>query len=170
MKNLIYIVVLLYAFTFSQNRVAPEFSASGQWFNSEAISLDSLKGKVVMIEIWTFGCYNCYRSIPTLRDFYSTYKSQGFEIIGVHSPEFDYEKDAKNVQEALTKHQVSWPVFQDNEFITWRAYGNRVWPSFYLIDKNGVIRYTHQGEISETFPRGIVALEQKIQDLLAETQ
>jgi thiol-disulfide isomerase/thioredoxin len=147
---------------------APDFIPSGDWFNSEALTLTDLKGQVVLIEMWTFGCYNCYRSIPTLRTFYDTYQKQGFEIIGVHRPEFDYEKDAANVQEALDKYQVTWPVFQDNEAKTWNAYDTRAWPTFYLLDKKGVIRYTHRGEISEKFPAGIAPLEEAIKTLLAE--
>jgi thiol-disulfide isomerase/thioredoxin len=148
--------------------LAPEFIPSGQWFNSNDITLSDLKGQVVLVEMWTFGCYNCYRSIPTLSNFYTTYKDQGFEIIGVHRPEFDYEKDVTHVQEALEKYQVTWPVFQDNESLTWNAYRTRAWPTFYLVDKNGMIRYTHRGEISEKFPAGIAPLEEAIQALLSE--
>jgi thiol-disulfide isomerase/thioredoxin len=150
-------------------QAAPEFIPSGQWFNSEALKLSDLKGKVVLVEMWTFGCYNCYRSIPTLRAFYDSYREQGFEIIGVHRPEFDYEEDATNVQEALVKYQVTWPVFQDNEAKTWNAYATKAWPTFYLVDKQGMIRYTHRGEISEKFPSGIAPLEEAIQELLAES-
>ena len=147
---------------------APEFIPSGQWFNSEGVTLAALKGQVVLVEMWTFGCYNCYRSIPTLRAFYDSYRNQGFEIIGVHRPEFDYEHDAANVQESLLKYQVNWPVFQDNDSKTWNAYGTRAWPSFYLVFKNGTIRYTHRGEISEKYPNGIAPLEDAIKMLLAE--
>ncbi len=160
----------MWAFLFSASAqvAAPEFIPSGEWFNSEALKLSDLKGQVVLVEMWTFGCYNCYRSIPTLRTFYDNYQKQGFEIIGVHRPEFDYEKDAANVQESLLKYQVTWPVFQDNDSKTWNAYGTNAWPTFYLVDKNGMIRYKHRGEISEKYPSGIAPLEEAIKTLLAE--
>jgi thiol-disulfide isomerase/thioredoxin len=170
MKHLIIIASLfVMGHTALAQTVAPEFTPSGQWFNSEGTSIADLKGQVVLVEMWTFGCYNCYRSIPTLRTFYETYHDQGFEIIGVHRPEFEYEYDAANVQASLFKYQVTWPVFQDNESKTWNAYGTSAWPTFFLVDKTGNIRYTHRGEISETYPTGIAPLEDAIQALLVET-
>ncbi len=171
LRNMIIIVAsfLLMGHNTLAQTAAPEFMPSGQWFNSEELSLGDLKGQVVLVEMWTFGCYNCYRSIPTLRAFYSNYRGQGFEIIGVHRPEFEYEREAANVQEALIKHQVTWPNFQDNEAKTWNAYGTNAWPTFYLVDKQGIIRYTHRGEISEKYPNGIAPLEDAIKMLLAES-
>lgn len=148
---------------------APEFQSSGEWFNSEPLSVTDLRGQVVLVEMWTFSCYNCYRSKPTLRAFYEQFKEDGFEIVGVHTPEFDHEKVAENVAKALIEHDVSWPVFQDNDFKTWRAYNNRAWPTFYLLDREGNIRYTHRGEISEKFPRGIEPLRDAIEELLNES-
>jgi thiol-disulfide isomerase/thioredoxin len=168
LRNVLIAGFLLMGPTILAQTAAPEFIPSGQWFNSEELSLADLKGQVVLVEMWTFGCYNCYRSIPTLRTFYDTYRNEGFEIIGVHRPEFEYEHDAANVQESLLKYQVTWPVFQDNEAKTWNAYGTRAWPTFFLVDKNGVIRYTHRGEISEKYPNGIAPLEDAIKALLAE--
>jgi thiol-disulfide isomerase/thioredoxin len=147
---------------------APDFTASGEWFNSEPLHIGDLRGKVTLVSMWTFGCNNSYNSIPTLSALYDSYKSQGLEIIGVHTPEFDYEKDAENVANALEKYTITWPVFQDNDYSTWNAYENNVWPKFYLVDKNGNIRYTHRGEISDRFPQGREPLEQAIQTLLAE--
>ena len=147
---------------------APDFIPGGEWFNSEPLSTQDLRGEVVLVEIWTFECYNCYRSIPTLRTFYDRYRDQGFEIVGVHTPEFAREKVAANVARALEQHGVTWPVFQDNDFATWRAYDNRVWPAFYLVDRAGIIRYVHRGEISETFPQGVAPLEAMVETLLAE--
>ena len=152
---------------FAQQK-APDFQPTGQWFNSEPLSLTDLRGKVVLVQMWTFTCYNCYRSLPTLREFYADFQDQGFEIVGVHTPEFEREKVADNVAEALEEHSVTWPVFQDNDFKTWRAYDNNAWPTFYLVDQEGTIRYRHRGEISEKFPRGIEPLRNAIQELLAE--
>ena len=167
MKKLLFLASLLASIGFAQ-KVAPEFQASGEWFNSEPLSISDLRGEVVLVEMWTFSCYNCYRSIPTLRGFYERYKDEGLEIIGVHTPEFEREKVAENVAAALEEHSVTWPVFQDNDFKTWRAYNNRAWPTFYLVDKAGVIRYAHRGELSDKFPAGIAPLEEAIQKLLAE--
>ena len=150
------------------NTPAPDFIPGGAWFNSEPLNIEDLRGEVVLVEMWTFECYNCYRSIPTLRGFYEDYQDQGFEIVGVHTPEFEREKVADSVAAALEQHNVTWPVFQDNDFATWRAYDNRAWPTFYLVDRAGTVRYVHRGEISEVFPQGIVPLREMIEKLLAE--
>jgi thiol-disulfide isomerase/thioredoxin len=174
MKTIIFVVLLLTAcaFTTAQQALAaqpaPDFTASGDWFNSQPLHIGDLRGSVVLVTMWTFGCNNSYNSIPTLKTFYETYQNAGLEIVGVHAPEFDYEKDATNVAKAIEKYGINWPVFQDNDHITWQAYENNVWPKFYLIDKAGNIRYTHRGEISERFPSGIQPLEQAIQALLNE--
>lgn len=148
---------------------APEFQPSGEWFNSEPLSVTDLRGKVVLVEMRTYTCYNCYRSKPTLRSFYKQFKDADFEIIGVHTPELEHEKFAENVAAALVEYDVTWPVFQDNDLKTWRAYNNRAWPTFYLLDRDGNIRFTHRGEISEKFPRGIEPLREAIEELLNES-
>ena len=124
---------------------APELSG-GAWLNSEPFRLGDLKGKVVLVEFWTFGCINCQHVIPAVRGWYNTYKDQGLVIVAVHTPEFDYEKDLNNVKEGLSRLDVPYPVVQDNDWKTWRAYRNRYWPAFYLVDKAGAIRYVHAGE------------------------
>ena len=124
---------------------APELSG-GAWLNSGPLKLGDLKGKVVLVEFWTFGCINCQHVIPAVRSWYNTYKDQGLAIIAVHTPEFDYEKDLNNVKEGLTRLDVPYPVVLDNDWTTWHAYRNRYWPAFYLIDKAGNIRYVHAGE------------------------
>jgi thiol-disulfide isomerase/thioredoxin len=124
---------------------APEL-AGGPWLNSEPLKLSDLKGKVVLVEFWTFGCINCQHVIPAVRNWYNTYKDQGLVIIGVHTPEFDYEKDLNNVKDGLTRLDVPYPVVLDNDWATWHAYRNRYWPAFYLVDKAGDIRYFHAGE------------------------
>ena len=159
MKHLsnLFIVVLVGSLALAQgvDTPAPDFIPGGEWFNSEPLSIEDLRGEVVLVEMWTFDCYNCYRSIPILQTFYERYGDHGFEIVGVHTPEFDHEKVAENVAAALEEHNVTWPVFQDNDFKTWRAYNNRVWPMFYLVDQAGMVRYIHRGELSEKFPKGI---------------
>lgn len=125
---------------------APEIIPGGQWFNSDAITLDSLKGKVVLVDFWTYTCINCIRTLPYLRDWYAKYENKGFVIIGVHTPEFEFEKNADNVKKAIADFNLKYPIVQDNNYATWTAYSNHYWPAKYLIDKNGKIRYTHFGE------------------------
>lgn len=126
---------------------APGFQGEQSWINSEPLELETdLKGKVVLIDFWTYTCINCIRTFPYLRDWYETYHDQGFEIIGVHSPEFEFEKIFDNVFMASEEYELRYPIVQDNDFKIWRAYNNRYWPAHYLIDKNGDIRYTHFGE------------------------
>lgn len=141
---------------------APEIIPGGVWFNSDPLTLKELKGKVVIIDFWTYSCINCQRTIPYLRNWYESYKDKGLVIIGVHSPEFEFEKNKDNVAQAITDFQLKYPVVQDNNFATWQAYNNRYWPAKYIIDKSGYVRYTHFGEgaYDET--------EQVIQELLQE--
>jgi peroxiredoxin len=145
---------------------APALLPGGDWFNSSATGLEGFRGKVVLINFWTHGCYNCNNSLPTLRDWYSQFKDKGFEIVGVHTPEFEYERVAQNVRQAIEREKITWPIVQDNESKTWRAYNNRYWPAFYLIDRDGVVRYVQSGEISSRFPGGIKTLKAQIEKLL----
>ena len=108
--------------------------------------LADLRGKVVLVEMWTFGCINCKHVIPTLRDWHAAYADQGLVIIGNHYPEFEHEKDLKNLKQAIADLDIHYAVTQDNDGTTWKAYENRYWPTLYLIDKNGHIRYEHIGE------------------------
>ena len=125
---------------------APEFVGVNRWLNSEPLTMEGLRGDVVLIDFWTYTCVNCIRTLPYLRDWHAKYADRGLSLIGVHTPEFEYEKVTENVINASEKQRVVWPVAQDNDFRTWRAYGNRYWPAKYLIDANGVVRYTHFGE------------------------
>lgn len=125
---------------------AAEIIAGGEWFNSKPLTLESLRGKVVVIDFWTYSCINCQRTLPYLRDWWTKYKDKGLVIIGVHAPEFEFEKDATNVKKAIADFKLTYPVVQDNNFATWRAYNNHYWPAKYFIDKEGYIRHTHFGE------------------------
>ena len=122
-----------------------------------------LKGKVVLIDFWTYTCINCIRTLPHVTGWYEKYKNSGLVVVGVHTPEFEFEKNTKNVEGAIAQYKINYPVAQDNDYQTWRAYDNHYWPAKYLIDKDGVIRYTHfgEGKYEET--------EEKIQELLKET-
>lgn len=125
---------------------APEIIPVGVWFNSPPLTLESLRGKVVIIDFWTYTCINCQRTFPYLRAWHEKYKDQGLVIIGVHSPEFEFEKSQNNLSQAIADFKLPYPIVQDNDFATWRAYDNQYWPAKYIIDREGNIRYTHFGE------------------------
>lgn len=124
---------------------APEIYATG-WINSESINISNQRGKVVLIDFWTYSCINCIRTLPYLKAWHEKYSAKGLVIIGVHTPEFEFEKDYNNVKSAVEKYELRYPIAQDNDYETWRAFGNRYWPRKYLIDKEGNIRYDHIGE------------------------
>ncbi len=171
--------------------IAPGFSKAGPWFNTDGLpgvtaggsaarsqtagsadstvpgsspplTLADLRGKVVIVDFWTYSCVNCIRTIPYLKEWYKTYKDKGLVIIGVHTPEFEFEKNSSNVQAAMKQLGVTWPVVQDNSYRVWNAYGNQYWPAHYFIDAKGHVRYFHFGE-------GDYATSEKvIQELLRE--
>lgn len=128
--------------------VAPGFDGGGAWVNSEPLDLAKLgaQGKVVLVDFWTFGCYNCRNTLPYIKQWWAKYKDQGLVIVGVHTPEFDSERDLANVQDAVKSQAIDWPVVQDNDYAIWKAYGNHYWPHFYLVDERGQIIYDHIGE------------------------
>lgn len=125
---------------------APEFPANLIWLNSDALTMKSLHGKPVLIDFWTYSCVNCLRTLPHVKNLYSTYKKLGLTVIGVHSPEFEFEKDEKNVRNAVEQFGVDYPVVLDNDFSIWNAFANRVWPHVFLIDARGTIVFDHAGE------------------------
>jgi len=145
---------------------APEFVAAGPWFNTTAaqpkLSLESLRGKVVLVDFWTYSCVNCVRTLPYLRAWYDAYKDKGLVIVGVHSPEFEFEKVSANVVRAMGDLGVTWPVVQDNDYALWTSYQNKYWPAHYFIDAKGRVRYFHFGE------GGYDVSERVIQALLKE--
>jgi thiol-disulfide isomerase/thioredoxin len=142
---------------------APELENT-VWLNTEGpLRLSDLQGKVVLLDMWTFGCINCQHIIPSLKSWHRNYTSQGLVVIGNHYPEFSYEADLDHLKQAVQMLDVPYAVAQDNDGATWRAYDTQYWPTLYLIDKSGHIRYRHIGEgaYDET--------EAAIQDLLKET-
>ncbi|MGB7649918.1 MAG: cytochrome c biogenesis protein DipZ [Gallionella sp.] len=145
-------------------RSAPELQGSTQWLNSPALNLSDLRGKVVLVDFWTYSCINCLRTLPYLKAWDEKYRAQGLVIIGVHAPEFAFEKSTENVRQAVREHGIQYPVALDNDFKIWNAYQNQYWPAHYLIDAHGVIRQQHFGEgaYAET--------EQMIQTLLKQAR
>lgn len=125
---------------------APDFTGIQQWINSEPLHMEQLRGKVVLVDFWTYSCINCIRTQPYLNAWYESYHDQGLEIVGVHAPEFEFEKQADNVEKAVRDAGIRYPVALDNDYGTWSAYKNRYWPAKYLIDAEGRIRYFHAGE------------------------
>lgn len=126
-------------------RPAPEFAA-GIWINSEPLKLQDLRGRVVLIDFWTFGCYNCRNTLPSLKRWHEAYKEKGLTIVGVHSPEFETEKNLENVRRNVASLGIKYPVVTDNDYATWKAYGVNAWPTLFLLDKAGRIRWLHVGE------------------------
>jgi thiol-disulfide isomerase/thioredoxin len=125
---------------------APELM-NDTWLNVDSpLRLADLHGKVVIVEMWTFGCINCQHVMPSLKEWHAKYKDQGLVIIGNHFPEFSYEADLANLKDAIARNDIQYAVAQDNDGATWKAYKNNYWPALYLIDKQGHIRYVHIGE------------------------
>ena len=125
---------------------APEFAGIEAWLNSEPLTMASLKGKVVLVDFWTYSCINCVRTLPYITELDRKYRDKGLTIIGVHSPEFEFEKNKKNVAAALIHHDIKYPVALDNRLDTWTNFKNQYWPAHYLINKDGQVVYTHFGE------------------------
>lgn len=125
---------------------APGIMGIDQWINTKPLTSEALKGKVVLIDFWTYSCINCIRTLPYLKRWYEAYKDKDFVIIGVHTPEFEFEKDLKNVEEAVKRFGILYPVALDSQYKTWNAFNNSYWPAHYLIDRNGVVRQIHFGE------------------------
>ena len=124
---------------------APEFAA-GDWINSEPLTLKSLRGRVVLVEFWTFGCYNCRNTLPAIKSLDARYREKGLTIVGVHSPEFADEKKLENVRGEIAELEIHYPVVTDNDYATWRAYDVAAWPTIFVLDKSGRIRWMHVGE------------------------
>ena len=146
----------------SKFKKAPEFEGITSYINSNGTKLSDLKGKVVLIDFWTYSCINCIRTLPYLVDWNQKYSDKGLVIVGIHSPEFEFEKGVDNVKQAVTRFGIKYPVLLDNDHGTWNAFQNSYWPRKYLVDSEGFIRYDHIGE------GGYVETENAIRNLLAE--
>lgn len=140
---------------------APEFAGIERWFNSPPLRMADLKGKVVLVEFWTYSCINCIHVLPQVKAWHQHYRDQGLVVVGVHTPEYDEEHSATNVQAAIGRFGIDYAVAQDNDSRTWDAYGNRYWPALYLIDRDGKVVYRHYGE------GGYDVTEEHIRQLLA---
>jgi thiol-disulfide isomerase/thioredoxin len=124
----------------------PEFQGIQQWLNSPPLTRQDLKGSVVLLQFWTLGCINCQRTLPYITRWHQQYAAQGLKVVGVHTPEFPFERKVSNIQAAMKRHGITYPVAVDNGFKTWQAYKNEYWPHLFLADRQGIIRYDHIGE------------------------
>jgi cytochrome c biogenesis protein CcdA/thiol-disulfide isomerase/thioredoxin len=153
--------------------VAPTLHADGAWINSQPLTLKQLRGKVVLIDFWTYSCINCLRTLPHLKAWDAAYRSKGLVIIGVHTPEFAFERVTSNVRSAVQRLGIRYPVVQDNRYKTWDNYANQYWPAEYLIDRTGHVRHTHFGEgeypQTETLIRQLLAVKGKRAQQLPDT-
>jgi thiol-disulfide isomerase/thioredoxin len=132
--------------TRSQNQL-PEFQGISEWMNSASpVTTKDLLGKVVLVQIWTLGCINCQRTLPYVTSWNKKYAAKGLQTVGIHTPEFPFERDSKNIRNAIAKHGITYPVGVDNDFQTWKAFKNEYWPHLFLADRQGIIRYDHIGE------------------------
>jgi thiol-disulfide isomerase/thioredoxin len=145
----------------SESAAAPELAA-GEWINSAPLKLNDLRGRVVLVEFWTFGCYNCRNTLPFVKSWHDRYRNKGLTVIGVHSPEFDEERKVENLRREVTSLGIRYAVVADNDYQTWNAYKVGGWPTTFLLDKQGRIRWMHEGE------GGYDEAERLIQKLLAE--
>ena len=145
----------------SEAATAPDL-ASGEWINSEPLKLKDLRGHVVLNEFWTFGCINCRNTLPFIKGWYDRYHNQGLTLIGVHSPEFEEERNVENLRREVASLGIRYAVVTDNDYQTWNAYHVEAWPTTFLLDKQGRIRWMHEGEGAYD------EAEQLIQKLVAE--
>jgi thiol-disulfide isomerase/thioredoxin len=141
-------------------RAAPNFVGIETWLNSGPLNIADLRGKVVLVDFWTYGCINCARTLPHVTKLYDAYRNRGLIVVGIHSPEFPFEKATSNVQTAIKRFGIKYPVGQDNELTTWNAYHNQYWPAQYIVDKSGKIVFEHAGEGQYE------EIERKIKELL----
>jgi len=142
---------------------APEVRGISAWINAGPQTIAALRGKVVLVHFWTFGCFNCRNVQHYVKAWYDRYEAAGFTVIGVHTPELSFERDLANVRQAVADQGVRFPVAFDPDYTTWNDYANRYWPAFYFVDKSGRIRHEHFGEGDYD------GSEQVIRELLAET-
>ncbi len=152
-----------------ESRALPQFShqSADEWINSQPLGVEDLLGKVLIVDVWTFDCWNCYRSIPWLHSLERRFGDAGLEVVGVHTPEFDHERVRSNVEHRVEYFGITHPVMLDNDFSYWNALGTRAWPSFYVVDRTGRIRGSFVGETHAGDARAR-RMEALIEMLLAE--
>jgi len=145
-------LLLVTGITFAQHpddafvgQPAPEIKKAEVWINSAPLTIASLKGKVVVVNFWAFDCPFCAEALPNIQSLYDKYSKDGLVIIGVHTPRIDYEKDVPKIREAVTRKGIKYPVVVDNQYDIWSDYLCNVWPSQFVIDREGVIQYSHSG-------------------------
>ena len=141
-------------------KALPEFIGIQEWLNSSPLTIANLSGNVVLIQIWTFACINCQRTLPYVVKWHEQYAKQGLKVAGIHTPEFPFERDINQIKSALSKHQITYPIAVDNQHKMWSAYDNEYWPHLFLADRRGIIQYDHIGEGAYD------KTEQKIRQLL----
>jgi len=146
---------------------APEFKID-TWFNSPPVKLSEQKGKVTVVHFYAFGCGNCIRSLPYYNDWYNGFPKRSFSIIGIHRPETKQERIIEKVREKAAKANMKYPIAIDNDSLAWDSWANRIWPSIYLIDKNGFVRYWWYGELNWQGTQSEKFLRERIQELLNE--
>ncbi len=149
---------------------APELEERSQdaWINSKPLKLADLRGRVVVLHFWTFGCINCIHNQPTYKAWHEKYAPKGVVIIGVHTPETERERKIQNVRESVASRGLKYPIVFDKDAATWKTWDNRWWPSTYLIDKQGFVRYRWDGELNWKGAKGATIMTKKIEQLLAE--
>lgn len=167
--SLLYYSQAAQAKTYAQPVAAPQFTQShpGDWINSTPLKIEDLKGNVVLLDIWTYSCWNCYRSFPWLNSVEDKFKDQDFQVIGIHTPEFEHEKNYDNVVTKAKEFKLHHPIMLDNDFAYWKALNNQYWPAYYLIDKQGQIRHLFIGETHSGDSRA-KKIEHAIKELLDE--
>ncbi|MBX9789204.1 MAG: redoxin domain-containing protein [Pirellulales bacterium] len=148
--------------------VAPEFAGVASWVNSPPLSLAELRGRVVVVHFWAFGCINCVRNLPHYQSWFESFPSSQVTIVGIHTPETERERSLDNLRASVAERQIKYPVAFDLELANWKNWGNNVWPSVYLIDKQGRVRAWWYGELNWQEARGEESMRKKIQELLAE--
>lgn len=146
---------------FADLGAAPEFTGITNWLNTQPLTMAGLRGQVVLVDFWTYACVNCLRTLPHVNKWAATYGGKGLTVVGVHTPEFAFERSTRNLQTAMERHGVKHAVAQDNAYATWKAFGTQYWPSRYLIDRKGRIVLRQFGE------GGYGQMEAAIQALLA---
>jgi thiol-disulfide isomerase/thioredoxin len=152
----------------TMSQAAPEFARGTQWLQSKPLTLGSLRGQVVVVHFWTFGCINCIHNYPAYKSWQAKYAGKGVTIIGVHTPEFQGETDVRQVRAKAAQYGLKFPIAVDNDRQNWKIWQNRYWPSIYLVDKKGRVRYRWEGELDSATTKGERLLRAKIDALLAE--